>query len=354
MFERIALERRAETSTLRGIVVYVLALLVATLLSLCVIVAAGVPTGALFDELVVQVFLSEAGLARTLTLATPMILAALAAALCLRLKFWNIGIEGQVIMGAILATSVALYDIGGALRLQVMLAASALGGALWVAAPAILKLRFGVSEVIVTLLLSNVAFLFLQHLLFGPFGDTSHNFPTSPVFDEAEKLARFGYGDTNTGLFIALAAVALIALVTHRMRFGFAARFAGDNVRASEALGFNTGRIMLVSILAGGAMAGLAGGVIVAGTEHRLTQVVGLNMTFNGIIIAALARNMPLMIPIVSFFIAGLSVASASLKVFYGVSEGIVLIIQGIILLTLVTFQFVSTYRVSVVHRRPA
>ena len=325
MFERVTLERRADTGALRSALVYVIALAVATTLSLGVMIAAGVPTGAVI-------------------MATPMILAALAAALCLRLKFWNIGIEGQLIMGAILATAVALYDIGGAARLPVMLLASALGGALWVAAPAILKLRFGVSEVIVTLLLSNVAFLFLQHLLFGPFGDTSHNFPTSPVFDETEKLARFGYGDTNTGLIIALVAVAAIALVTPRMRFGFAARFAGDNARASEALGFNTGRIMLISILAGGAMAGLAGGVIVAGTEHRLTQVVGFNMTFNGIIIAALARNAPLMIPIVSFFIAGLSVASASLKVFYGVSEGIVLIIQGIILLTLVTFQFASTF----------
>ena len=354
MLERIALERRAGAGPLRSILTYTTALLVAIALSLGVMVAAGVPTGALFEELIVQVFLSEAGLARTVTMATPMILAALAAALCLRLKFWNIGIEGQLLLGAIFATTVALYDIGGALRLPVMLLASALGGALWIAVPAILKIRFGVSEVIVTLLSSTIAFLFLQHLLFGSFGDTSHNFPTSPVFDDAEKLPRFGYGDTNLGLVIAMVAVAGVALVTHRMRFGFAVRLAGDNARAARGLGFNTARVMLISILAGGAMAGLAGGVIVAGTEHRLTQAVGLHMTFNGIIIAALARNVPLLIPIVSFFIAGLAVASASLKVFYGVSEGIVLIIQGIILMTLVTFQFATTYRVTVAPARPA
>ncbi|MEM1161989.1 MAG: ABC transporter permease, partial [Pseudomonadota bacterium] len=181
-----------------------------------------------------------------------------------------------------------------------------------------------------------------------------HNFPTSPVFDKAEKLPRFGFGDVHLGLIIALTAVLMVALVTHRMRFGFAARFAGDNPRAAQAMGFDTARVMLVSILLGGAMAGLAGGVIVAGTEHRLTQAVGLQMTFNGIIIAALARNLPLLIPIVSFFIAGLAVASQSLKVFYGVSEGIVLIIQGIILLTLVTFQFATTYRVTIAAARPA
>lgn len=354
MLERITLERRAGTSALASIASYVAALLVAAGLSLGVMIAAGVPTGALFEELIVQVFLSKAGLARTLTIATPMILAALAAALCLRLKFWNIGIEGQLILGAILATTVALYDIGGAFRLPVMIAASALGGAIWIAIPAILKIRFGVSEVIVTLLMSNVAFLFLQHLLFGPFGETSHNFPTSPVFDDAEKLSRFGFGDTHTGLVIALAVVLAVAVLTHRTRFGFAARLSGDNARAAEALGYDTRRIVLLSILLGGAMAGLAGGMIVSGTEHRLTQVVGVHMTFNGIIVAALARNMPLMIPVVSFFMAGLSVASASLKVFYGVSEGIVLIIQGIILLVLVTFQFTTTYRVTIHRRRPA
>ncbi|MEM1345970.1 MAG: ABC transporter permease, partial [Pseudomonadota bacterium] len=346
MLERIVLERRAGAGVLRRLLTYTGALTLAIALSLAVMVAAGVPTGALFDELIVQVFLSPAGLARTLTLATPMMLAALAAALCLRLKFWNIGIEGQLLMGAILATTVALYDIGGPLRLPLMLLAGALGGALWIAVPALLKIRFGVSEVIVTLLSSNIAFLFLQHLLFGPFGDTTHNFPTSPVFDAWEKLPRLGFGDVHLGLFVALVAVAAVALVTHRMRFGFAARLAGDNPRAARALGFDTGRIVLLSILAGGAMAGLAGAVIVSGTEHRLTQAVGLNMTFNGIVIAALARNLALLIPIVSVFIAGLAVASASLKVFYGVSEGIVLIIQGIILLTLVTFQFATTYRV--------
>lgn len=358
MLDRITLERRQNVSHLLSAGTYIGALLLAAALSLGVLIAAGVPTGALFEELIVQVFFSPAGIARTLTMAAPMMLAALAAALCLRLKFWNIGIEGQLLFGAILATTVALYDIGGPLRLPIMLIASALGGALWIAGPVLLKLRFGVSEVIVTLLLSNVAFLFLQHLLFGPFGDPSHNFPTSPVFDEVEKLTRFGFGDTNTGLIIALLAVLAVAVMSHRLRFGFASRFAGDNPRAAEALGFNTDRIMLISILLGGAMAGLAGGVIVSGTEFRLTQAVGVNMTFNGIVIAALARNEPLWIPVVSLFIAGLNVASASLKVFYSVSEGVVLIIQGIILLTLVTCQFVTTYRVEIATgsqaRKPA
>ncbi|MGR3804589.1 ABC transporter permease [Marinibacterium profundimaris] len=346
MLETVTLERRQGAGAVRAALTYAGALALGLALSLAVLVAAGVPTGALFNELVVQVFLSPAGLARTVTMATPMMLGALAAALCLRLKFWNIGIEGQLWLGAICATAVALYDIGGPLRLPLMMVAAMAGGALWILPSALLKMWLGVSEVIVTLLMSNIAFLLLQHLLFGPFRDPTFNFPTSPVFGEAEKLARFGWGDVNGGLVLALVAVALAALALGRLRYGYAARFVGDNPKAALALGFPAGRVLLLSILAGGAMAGLAGGVIVAGTEYRLTQAVGLNMTFNGIVIAALARNAPGWIPLVALFIAGLYVAGASLKVFYGVSEGIVLIAQGIILLVLVTAQFVTTYRV--------
>lgn len=354
MLDRVTLERRQGSGKLLNALTYSGGLAIGVALSLAVLVAAGVPTGALFEELVLQVFLSPAGLARTVTMATPMMLGALAAALCLRLKFWNIGIEGQLWLGAICATAVALYDIGGALKLPLMMGAAMVGGALWILPAALLKLWLGVSEVIVTLLMSNIAFLVLQHLLFGPFGDPTFNFPTSPVFEASEKLARLGWGDVNAGLALALIAVALAALALSWLRFGFAARFVGDNPRAALALGFPATRILLISVLAGGAMAGLAGGVIVAGTEFRLTQAVGLNMTFNGIVIAALARNAPIWTPLWSLFIAGLNVAGASLKVFYGVSEGIALIVQGVILLALVTVQFASAYRVRIAVRTGA
>ena len=351
MLESVTLERRSGAGPVLNAASFVGALALGVALSLAVLVAAGVPTKALFEELVVQVFLSPAGLARTVTMATPMMFGALAAALCLRLKFWNIGIEGQLWLGAICATAVALYDIGGPLRLPLMMVAAMVGGALWILPSVLLKTWLGVSEVIVTLLMSNIAYLLLQHLLFGAFGDPTFNFPTSPVFDDAERLARFGWGDVNAGVALALVAVAVAALTLGATRFGFAARFVGDNPRAALALGFPALRVLLVSVLAGGAMAGLAGGVIVAGAEFRLTQAVGLNMTFNGIVIAALARNTPAWIPVWAVFIAGLNVAGASLKVFYGVSEGIVLVAQGVILLALVTGTFVTTYRVRFARR---
>ncbi|MCC6009080.1 MAG: ABC transporter permease [Rhodobacteraceae bacterium] len=347
MLERVTLERRATAPFWLSVATYLGAVLFALGLSLIILTATGVPRDALFQELVMEVFFDRDGLARTLTAATPMILVGLSAALCLRLKFWNIGIEGQLLLGGIFATTVALYDIGGAMRLPVMMLAAAAGGALWIALPLLLRLRLGVSEVIVTLLLSKVAFLLLQHMVFGPFRDPTHNFPSSPVLDAVERLPRLGFGNVHAGLFLALAAAGLCGLMVHRLRFGFAANLTGDNPDAARSLGFPTVRIMVVVILLGGAMAGLAGGVVVAGTEYRLTQQIGLFATFNGIVVAALARNEPLAVPLVAFLLAGLAVASGSLKVFYGVSEGIILTIKGVILLSLVTAQFFTTFRVT-------
>lgn len=348
MLERVTLERRAAPALWMHLAGYAGALLLAGVIALAILTGTGVPLDALFQELVVEVFFQRDGLARTLTAATPMTLVGLSAALCLRLRFWNIGIEGQLLVGAIFATTVALYDIGGSARLAVMMLAAAFGGALWIALPLLLRLRLGVSEVIVTLLLSKIAFLLLQHMVFGPFRDPTHNFPSSPVFEAAERLPRLGFGNLHAGLFIALAAAVLCGLLVHRLRFGFAANLTGDNPDAARALGFPTLRIMAVMILLGGAMAGLAGGVVVAGTEYRLTQQIGLFATFNGIVVAALARNEPLAVPVVAFLLAGLSVASGSLKVFYGVSEGVVLTIKGVILLSLVTVQFFTTFRITI------
>ena len=347
MLDILTLERRSDVRVSAQLAAYCASLVVAAGLSLAVLTIAGVPYKSLFNELVVQVFFAPSGLAKTVTIAIPMMLLGLSAALALRLSFWNIGIEGQMLLGAIAATTVALYDIGGPLRLPLMLIAASLGGALWIAGPLVLRVRWGVSEVVVSLLLANIAYLLLQHLLFGAFSDPDRQFPTSPVFDEIEKLPNLGFGDVHLGLVIALIAIAATALVLMRMRVGLYVKFVADNPRAAKALGFPVLTVTILSVLASGAFAGLAGGVVVSGTEFRLTQYVALHATFSGIVIAALARYQPLWIVPAAMFVAGLNVASNSLKVFYGVSEGVVLIIQGIFLLVLVSGQFVTTYRVS-------
>jgi simple sugar transport system permease protein len=348
MLDRFALERRAVVPRSLAAASFLGSLLVALVLAALVLVAAGVPAGLLAEELVVQVFLTPDGLAQTVTTAIPLVLVGLGAAMAFRVGFWNIGLEGQLVLGAIAATAVSVADAGpGPLRLPLMLAAAALAGAAWIAPALYVRLRLRVSEIVVTLLLANIAYLLLQHVLFGALREPSANFPVSPGFDAAEKLSLLGWGRIHAGLVIALVTAVLCAVLVHASRPGFYARVVGSGPDAARAAGLPVAATIAGFVLLSGALCGLAGGLIVAGTEHRLTQFVGLQATFSGILVATLARLDPLGIVVAAFFVAGIYVAGGTLKVFYGISEGIVVMLQGLVLLVLLVGRFVATYRVA-------
>lgn len=355
MLDRLVLERRAAVPRALAILTFAGSLLVAGLIAGAILVLAGVPATQLAEELIVQVFLTSDGLAQTTTLAIPLGLAGLAAAMAFRVGFWNIGVEGQLLLGAIAATAIAVFDIGPTpLRLASMLAAAALAGAAWIALPVLLRQRWNVSEIVVTLLMGSIAFLLLQHLLFGVLREPSANFPVSPSFDDAEKLPGLGWGRVHAGLFVALGAAGALAVLVRATRAGFYARFVGKGPLAARAAGLPVTAVMVGFALLSGALAGLAGGVIVAGTEHRLTQFVGMNATFSGIVVATLALLDPLGVLIAAFLVAGVYVAGGTLKVFYGVSEGVVVLIQGIVLLTFLVSRFGATFRVTWLRRAAA
>ncbi|NIZ07811.1 ABC transporter permease [Pseudooceanicola sp. HF7] len=316
-------------------------------LAALILVRLGVPAPALWQEFVVQTFLTSQGLGQTVTAMIPLVLVGLGTALAMRVQFWNIGIEGQLWLGAMAATWVSLHDIGpAALRLPLMLALSMLAGAFWIALPLALKLLWGVSEVISTLLLGSIAFFWVQHQLFGAWRDTATGFPTSPTLDAVERLPLLGWGQVHAGLWLALGAVALAALVIGVTRLGFYARAVGENRRAARAAGLPVLLIVCSFVLGAGALCGLAGAVIVTGTEFRLSQSIGAGYLFSGIVIAYLARSNPLAVLVVSFLLGGLYTAGGVLKVFYGISEAMVLLVQGVVLLSVLAAQLFADFRV--------
>ncbi|PCM45399.1 ABC transporter permease [Marinobacter sp. ANT_B65] len=344
---QFALQRRVNTSFLRSSLTFSGGLLLGLLLCVALLIQAGVPADMLFDDLVWQVFFQADGLAQTLTLSIPLILAGLSAALALRVRFWNIGIEGQLWLGAIAAMAVSIYGVGSdSYRWALMLVAAMAGGALWIAVPLWLKERFHASELVVTLLLSNVAFQLMLHLLFGAWRDPAQSFPISPAISEPERLLKLGFGNLHTGLFASIGMVFLIMWIMERSRFGFQSRILGSNRQVAEASGIAVGTTLVVMVLLSGAMAGLAGGLLVAGTEYRLTQHLGWNMTFSGIVIAFIARLRPFWVLPVAVVLAGVYNAGASLKVFYGLTEATVLLMQGIVLLSLLWCQFIAAFSI--------
>jgi simple sugar transport system permease protein len=342
-----ALTRRQDVPWLLRAGAFAGGLALGLFLTVIILLISGVPFGSIINEFIIQVFFDSAGLAQTTLTATPLILVGLGAAAAMKLQFWNIGLEGQVWMGAIGATAVAFYDIGpDSLRLYIMLLAAIAGGAAWIAIPVFFKLRYSVNEIIMTLLLAYVVFQVVEHLLFGAWQDPKASFPVSPHFGNEERLSRIGWGSVHSGLWVALLCGALMWVLMERSRFGYYATAVGNNLVASKATGLPVVATIVIAVLLSGGLAGLAGGVIVAGTEYRLTQFVGHGYTFSGIVIAFIARFRPAFVVIAAFVIGGVYSAGETLKVFYSLSEAIVVLIEGTILLSLLVTDFFTRYQI--------
>ncbi len=311
-----------------------------------ILVWAGVEPSALFNEFVLSIFGSSSSMGSVMVQAAPLILAGLGAAIAFQVRFWNIGIEGQMIFGAIAATLVAITDIGPpGVRLVLMAIAAALFGMAWIAVPALLRLKLGVNEIISTLLLNYVAFNFLLHLLYGGWKDPKSAFPNSEQFEDFERLPKLGWETVDWGLPLALLLALVLWWLLSRSRFGFFMRFINANEKMAFATGVPVLAVTLSAVLLSGALAGLAGFVVSAGIQSRLTQGFFIGYGFSGILIAFLARNNAIASAIVAVFVAVLFVAGQSLQVFYQIPAATVQLIQAIIVMTVAASEFFIRHR---------
>ncbi|MCJ2043880.1 ABC transporter permease [Methylobacterium sp. J-078] len=322
-------------------------------LATAILLACGVGLSDLIQEFVVSVVSSPASLSAVLIQAAPLAIVGLAAAVAFRVRFWNIGIEGQMILGAVAATAVAIHDVGPApLRLVLMMLVAALAGMAWVLAPALLKIRLGLNEVISTLLLNYVAFNGLLHLLYGAWRDPASSFPNSEQYEAAERLGELGWENLTWALPLAGLLTVLCWWLLNVSRFGFLSRVAEANPRLGEGQGLPMTRVMLAAALLSGGLAGIAGFSICAGVEYRMTQSFFSGYGFSGILIAFLARNNPLGAFVTAILVGVLFVAGQSLQVFYGIPGAMVQLIQAVIVISVAASDFFVRHRVRWVSGR--
>ncbi len=317
-------------------------------LGICVgiLLDAGVNLASIYEEFIVFTFFNAAGISTVIVESTPLVLAGLSAALAFRVNFWNIGIEGQVLMGVIGATLIAIFDIGPqSIRIVLMLIFAVGFGALWALPPALLKVRLNVNEVISTLLLNYIAFYFVMNQVYGPWKDPRDKFPHSEKYETFERLPEIGWEQVHYGILVAAVAVVLVWWLIERSRFGIRSRFVGANPRMALAIGLPVSLITASSALFSGGMAGTAGFVIASATEFRLTPAMAAGYGFSGIVIAFLAGNRPIATLVVAFLMGGLYVAGASMKVFYSLPDALVGLIQAIIVLSVTASEFFIRYR---------
>ncbi|MGJ7492620.1 ABC transporter permease [Variovorax sp. ZT4R33] len=347
---RFALELRQQMAWHTQALILAVSLGIGMGVSAAILVAAGVPANELLNEFVLQTLFDTQSLQAVLFQAAPMILVGIAASMAFRARFWNLGLEGQMIWGAIGATAISFFDVGpAALRLPLMLVMAMALGLLWALAPALLKLKLGVNEIISSLMLNYIASNFLLHLVYGAWKDPKDAFPYSPQFRAFERLPEW-FGNVSTAAIgLALVVAGLAWWFVGISRAGLYLRFVDANPRMADAVGVPVRRMILAAVLLSGALSGIAGFVVVAGQEGRLTQGFFAGYGFSGILIAFLARNNPLAATVVAVLVAALFVAGRNLQVFYQIPFSMVQLIQAIVVICVASSDFFIRHRIRAV-----
>ena len=293
--------------------------------------------------------------------ATPLILIALGLAVCFRSNVWNIGAEGQFIVGALCAGWVAMQagpataGLGKAFVVPVLLA-GVLGGMAWAALVALLRDRFNANEILVSLMLVYVAEMLLGWLVYGPWKDPQgYNFPQTITFAAETRVPRLVPNlRAHIGLLLALLGVALLWVFLFRSYRGFALQVGGLAPAAARYAGFSSRTALWTALLLSGGLAGLAGGLEAAGPLGQLTPYVPAGYGFAAIIVAYVGRLHPVGIVfsgvLMSMFYIGGELAQSRL----GLPKSLTGVFQGLLLFTLLACDTLIAYRVRWVGGRMA
>lgn len=287
--------------------------------------------------------------------ATPLLLTGLAVALAARMQLWNVGCEGQLVMGGVFAAGCALFILPPGLpplpAACAALACGALGGAAWAFVPALLRAHGRVSEILTTLLLSYVAVILMEHLYYGPWRDPAgFGFPGTAELPAAVHLARLWpavLGRVHAGLLLALLLVPALAFLLARTRWGFSVRVIGLSEGAARYARLNVPARVLAVLCCSGALAGLAGAGEVLGIHHRLQEGLAVGLGYDGIIVAWLARGSPLAVPLAAFSLGALFVGADQLQTSLGLPASIGQVLEAALLLGYLAGDFLSRHSVT-------
>lgn len=357
----IRLQPRQEASVALQLAVLVLSLLAGFVAVGLVFVVKGVNPFFALWKILAGSFGSLYGISETVTKAIPLILIGTGLTLVFRAKFWNIGAESQLLMGAIFATWVGL-NLGARLPawlvVPLMFLAGFLGGAVWGLLPALFKVRFGVNEVISTLMLNYVAAEFLTLLIVGPWkGASQQGFPYTDDLPAAAVLPLIpGTRIHYLTLLVALACAVVLFFLVYSTKFGYELRVVGENPEAARYAGIDFLRTTVVLMVISGGVAGLAGVGEAAGIHHHLTYpaVISGGYGFTAIIVAWLAKLNPLAVIISALFFAGILVGGDAIQISLGLPAATVHVFNGILLFFLIMGDTFVHNRIVVSRQRRA
>jgi simple sugar transport system permease protein len=290
----------------------------------------------------------------TMVKAIPLILVGLACSIAFRMKLWNIGAEGQFFLGAFGASAIVLIPVLPAdaprwLFILLMVLAGMACGALWGVIPGLLKAKFKVNEVISTLMMNYIAIAFNNYFIYAVWSEggfqMSKMFPRNAwlprLADFAGEIKIFRGLTLHGGLVFGLIAAVVVWFIIYRSKWGYEIRLIGDNPRAAQYSGISITKNTVLVMMLSGALAGLAGMSEISGVVHRLQGTISPGYGFTGIIVAWLAKLNPFAVVLVSILFGALILAGREIQ-----PSGVPKLIQGIILVCLISSDFLMRYRI--------
>lgn len=275
-------------------------------------------------------------IAESLATTTPYVLAGLAVAVSFRCGMFNIGVEGQIFLGAIFATYVgyAFTGLPAVLHITLAVLAGALGGALWAAIPALLKARAGAHEVITTIMLNYVAYRLTDWLLSGPMQREGSSNPISPMIAQTAELPRLlpDPARFHIGFFIAIIVAFGVWWLLFRSTIGFEIRTVGANPDAARYAGMNVTRNLVLAMCLSGALAGLAGANQVLGLNHTMTAGISGGLGFDAIALALLGKSHPFGVVAASLLFGILRAGATKMQSVASIPTDLISIIQALVI----------------------
>lgn len=339
--------KKTEASVGKTLALSILALIFAIIAGGLFILAIGQNPIKVYSTIVQGAWRSKIAAKGTIKIAIPLLIAALGITPAFQMKFWNIGAEGQIIMGGIFASYFALFCNGlpHGLLIVIMLLAGMVGGGIWGIIPAYFKTKYGTNETLFTLMLNYIALYTIKYLTEGPWRDPeSSGFPKIATFVENARLDMiFG---VHAGWLIGLILVVIVFIYLKFTKHGYEISVVGESVNTARYAGMNVKKIVIRTMFISGAICGIAGMTQVTGAAFTLGEGVAGGVGFTAITVAWLSKLNPVIILIVTVLFSMLDKGCSVMQSTFGLSAAVSGILQGIILFFILGFDFFTRYRI--------
>ncbi len=348
---RFALEKRDSRSRRMSILVPVISLLISFMLGAIVLGLNNANPIQTYAAMAKGAFGSQSKIQFTLVKAIPLLLCGLAVGIAFRLKFWNIGAEGQYVSGAIGITWVMQFwtFLPNWMVLPVGIVVGILFGAIWGGIPGVLKAQWSVDETLATLMLNYIIIGYAEYLYINAWKAPRGNMGTVR-YPEYAWLPRV-WGRVHAGIFFALILVAILWFVLYKTRWGFELNMIGKNQRAARCQGVSIKKNIILAMLISGGIAGLAGVIDSAAVTHQLTKGVNAGYGFTGIIIAWMSGLNPIASIFIALLMAALETGSDALQITLKLPAAMGEVLQGLILIPLLAGSVFTEYKLRILGK---